>query len=128
MSFPNGLHLNSGGGIYVNSGGTLVTDSNTSVADGGTVTVSGGGVLSAMGISAAVNATISLSGGTLAATDGIVLRTGISDAYGEVAAGTSLVVGGATQHGKKPARPHSPTSSSRRAASTVLQTEPHGQV
>ena len=101
LNTPNGFLIDSGGGITVNSGGTMVVGGGVLVTtSGSSLTVSAGGMLSAGSVSTENGGEISMSGGRLAASGGITVRHALTNAYGDVAAGTSLTVGGgATQPG-----------------------------
>ena len=101
LNTPNGFLIASSGGITVNSGGTMVVGGGVLVTtSGSSLTISGGGMLSAGSVSTENGGEISMSGGTLAASGGITVRHALTNAYGDVAAGTSLTVaGGATQPG-----------------------------
>ncbi|WP_202109006.1 autotransporter domain-containing protein [Succinivibrio dextrinosolvens] len=93
----NSITNNSGGGITVNSGGALYADGDITVNVGGTITVSAGGKLTANNIKAQNTATVSLSGGSISASNDIIMSAGLTNANGNVIAGNRLEIAGADE-------------------------------
>ena len=96
LNSPNGFQVNSSGGITVISGGTLSAGGAVVVENGGALTLSAGGTLSAASVSDAISGSVSMSGGRLAATGGIVLKQSLTNGYGILVAGTAMTIPGAS--------------------------------
>ena len=97
LKVNNSITVNNGGRITVNPGGKYKTEDTVTLNSGGMITISTGGGFYANNIQGQFGGGVSLSGGSLIATDNITITGPLSDAYGNVIAGGTLSLAGANE-------------------------------